>query len=266
MKKITLAFALLTFAVQAQDFPSPYCSVEDTDVEAITEITFAGTTITNTDITSILVDKTSTEVTLVPGDTYTLTVKGDTNGNFDNKIVAYIDWNKNGILNDDGEVFIIGTIFNSTGNDEISVSADITVPSDAVEEPTRIRITKIYQDNITSAVDDPCAIDMEIPDYGIFPGFGQALDFTVIPEQLSINSFEVSAFKVYPIPTQNILNVSYKSELNAVRVFNLLGQEVMAQNTTSTEVQMDLSSLAAGAYIVKVFSNDGEHNFRAIKQ
>lgn len=266
MKKITLAFALLTFAVQAQDFPSPYCSIADTSVEAITEVTFAGTTITNTNTTSILIDKTSTEVTLVPGDTYTLTVKGDTNGNFETKIMAYIDWNKNGVLDDAGEVFLIGILINSTGGDEVFVSADITVPSDAVEEPTRIRITKIFQDNITSAVDDPCGIDMEIPDYGIFPGFGQALDFTVIPEQLSINSFELSAFKVYPIPTQNILYVSYKSELNAVQIFNLLGQEVMAQNTTSSEVQIDLSSLTAGAYIVKVFSNDGQHNFRAIKQ
>ncbi len=266
MKKITLAFALLTGAIQAQNFPSPYCSIPTTSVEPITLVSFNDVIITNTNSTSILIDRTDTEIILVPGSTYTLTVEGDTRGNFDTSIVAFIDWNKNEILNDPGEVYAVGILSNSNGSDGTSVSLDITVPADAVLQTTRIRITKIYQDDYTLAVVDPCAISMEIPDYGTFPGYGQALDFAVYPGFLGIDSFEVNALSAYPIPTKDILNVEYKSMLNAVKIYNLLGQEVYSMNTASSKLAVDISYLSAGAYIVKLFAAEGQHSFKMIKQ
>lgn len=266
MKKITLAFTLLSFAAQAQDFPFPYCSIANTSVEAITSVTFGGTTITNTNSSSILIDKTATVVDVMPEDIYTITVKGDTSGNFDNDIVAFIDWNQNGILDDEGEIYAIGTLSSTSGYDDTNVFVDITIPTDAASGPTRIRITKVYGDDYTSAVVNPCAISMEIPDYGIFPGYGQALDFTLNVAVLSVASFDIKSLSVYPNPAKNILNVEYKSILNAVKIYNLLGQQVFTQNTNDSKVQIDVSTLSAGAYIVKLFTEEGEHSFRAIKQ
>lgn len=163
-------------------FPSPYCDIADADdviVEAITKVELDDTSITNDDTDSVLIDKTAIVVDVMAGETYTLSVEGDTEGDFDTNIVAFIDWNQNDILDDAGEIYELGTLTNSTGSDGISVSMDIDVPSDAVLGETRIRITKTYFDDLSDAIVTPCGIQFDPFGMGIFPGYGQALDFTL---------------------------------------------------------------------------------------
>lgn len=266
MKKITLALILLTFGAQAQSFPSPYCDIEDTSVEEITSIVFGETTISNTNNSDVLIDKTSTIIDVVPGETYTITVEGDTYGDFDNDITAFIDWNQNFTLNDTDEVYAVGTITDSNGNDGNSVTFDITIPEDALLGSTRIRITKVYGDEDSLAEVNPCAIEMDAFGMGAFPGYGQALDFTLNVVTLSVNTFDANALSVYPVPTKDVLNINYKSELSAVKIYNLLGQEVFAQNTAASALQLDISSLSAGTYIVKLSTEGMQHSLRIIKQ
>ncbi|MEO8934786.1 MAG: T9SS type A sorting domain-containing protein [Xanthomarina sp.] len=270
MKKITLALALLTMGAQAQIFPAPYCIIEENgaSIEEITSVIFDGISMDNTDDSLLLIDKTSTVVNAVRGETYTLEVDGNTYGNFDNDIVAFIDWNQNDLLEDAGEIYEIGTLTNSSGYGSNSITFNITIPTDAILGNTRIRITKVYKDDYTSAVINPCEILMEIPGYGIYEGYGQALDFTlnIEEEALSIKTFETNALSVYPNPTQDVLNIKYKSALNTVKVYNLLGQEVLVQNTSASQLQLDVSSLTAGAYMVKLFADEGQHSFKIIKQ
>ncbi|WP_456437560.1 T9SS type A sorting domain-containing protein [Psychroserpens sp.] len=269
MKKITLALALLTFGVQAQTFPLPYCTVDPTDTttEEITSVDFGGTTITNTDLSSISIDNTGTVVTINQEGTYTLVVTGNTVGAFDNDIVAFIDWNQNDVLDDAGEIYSIGTITNSTGSDGVFVSMDITVPAGAVLGTTRIRITKTYQDPDSLAAIDPCGILFFPFGFGPFGGYGQALDFTLeIEAPLSVDSFDLNNLSVYPIPTKDALNVTYNSVINAVTIYDFLGKEVYSKNTASANLQLDLSSLTIGIYIVKLISEEGQHSFKIIKQ
>lgn len=193
-------------------------------------------------------------------------MEGNTYGDFNNNIVAFIDWNQNGILDDANEIYEVGTLTNSDGDDGTSVSLDITVPADAELGTTRIRVTKTYTDDESIAEINPCAIEMDIVGIGVYPSFGQALDFTLDIGTLGAESFETNALSVYPVPTQDILNVEYKSVLNAVKIYNNLGQEVLAQNTDAANLQLDLSTLTAGAYIVKLFAEKGQHSFRIIKQ
>src|SRR5690554_2159860 len=163
-------------------FPDPYCEIADaTDVivEEITVVEFAGTEITNDDDDNVLIDKTDVVVEITAGDTYTISVEGNTNGDFETNIVAFIDWNQNGILDDAGEIYELGTLENSTGYDGVSVSMDITVPADAVPGQTRVRITKTYFDEFSDPIINPCGIEFDPWGMGIYPGYGQALDFTV---------------------------------------------------------------------------------------
>ena len=268
MKKITLVLFLFTIGAQAQ-FPSPYCEITDAgDVtaEEITSVAFAGTTITNTDATSVLVNQTATNVNVSQDQTYTIEVAGNTYGAFDTDIVAFIDWNQNDMLDDTGEIYQIGTIINSTGSDGTSVTMDITVPTDAVLGTTRIRITKTYQDPDSPAEIDACGIQFYPFGFGPFAGYGQALDFTLNIEALSVDSFEMDALSVYPIPTKNVLNINYKSILNTVKIYNTLGQEVYAKNTDAANLQLNVSTLAVGTYIVKLMTEEGQRNFTMIKQ
>lgn len=145
-------------------FPDPYCEIADAPdvvVEEITLVNFAGTEITNNDDVNVLIDKTNVVINITAEETYTLSVEGNTHGNFENKIVAFIDWNQNGILDDAGEIYEIGDLENSTGSDGIYVSMDITVPANAVAGQTRVRITKTYFDVDSDPIINPCGIEFD---------------------------------------------------------------------------------------------------------
>ena len=182
MQQQALDLVGTTPANRPMAFPEPYCEIADANdvtVEEITVVEFAATTITNTDTTTVLIDKIAEIIAVTADDTYTLSVQGDTKGDFENKIVAFIDWNQNGILDDAGEIYEIGDLENSTGDDGISASMDITVPSNAVAGQTRVRITKTYFDADSDPIINPCAIEFDPWGMGAFPGYGQALDFTI---------------------------------------------------------------------------------------
>lgn len=103
---------------------------------------------------------------MIPGETYPIALEGNTNGNFTNRFVVFIDWNQNGILNDAGEVYEIGTIVNSNGTDGQQATGNIVVPEDAVPGNTRMRVKKIFG---TTNFLNPC----------LGAGFGQAEDYTI---------------------------------------------------------------------------------------
>ena len=276
MKRITLAAALLlAIGAQAQTFPAPYCEIANglgVTVEEITRVSFADASIVNTDTSSVLINATSSTANLSPGQTYALAVEGNTAGNFETEIVAFIDWNQNGILDDDGEVYEVGTLINTDGADGVSVSIDIIVPTDAVLGETRIRLTKTYTDPNPDgippslAVIDPCGVVFDVFGGGIEVGYGQALDFTLNLETLSVSDFDRNALAVYPNPTTNVLNIDYRSNLTGITVYNSIGQEVLRRNTEASQLQLDLSKLTSGIYIVKLASEEGQHSFRVVKE
>lgn len=267
MKKITLALALMAMGAQAQTFPGPYCEVTPTTVEEITSLSLEGVTITNTDLTSTLIDHTATVINVTPGETVFLEYHGNTHGNFKNEFVAYIDWDQNGLLDDPMDVMQIGYIENSTGFDNEYVIAQFTIPNNALLGQTRIRITKTAVDDDSMVLTDPCKLQRyDWMTQTVLSSAGQAIDFTLNVQTLGVETFEESALTVFPNPTKDVLNVKYKSVINTVKIYNLLGQEVLAQNAKHNQLQIDVSALTAGAYIVKLFADKGEHSLRMIKK
>lgn len=83
---------------------------------------------------------------------------------------------------------------------------------------------------------------------------------------LGRNDFDVKAFTYHPNPVKDIINLSYSSEITSVTVFNLLGQQVIAQKANATEVKVDMSSLADGAYIVNVTAGNTVKTIKVIKK
>ncbi|QNK78578.1 T9SS type A sorting domain-containing protein [Winogradskyella sp. PAMC22761] len=276
MKKITLTAALLlAIGAQAQTFPAPYCEIangSEVTIEEITSVSFADASIVNTDISFVLINATSSTANVSPGQTYALAVEGNTAGDFETDIVAFIDWNQNGVLDDDGEVYEVGTLSNTDGLDGLSVSIDIIVPTDAVLGETRIRLIKTYTDPNPEglppslAVIDPCGVVFNVFGESVEPGYGQALDFTLNLATLSTDTFERNALAVYPNPAKDVLNINYKSNLSGVTVYNIVGQEVLRRNVEASQLQIDLSEFTSGVYIVKLFSEEGQHSFRVVKQ
>lgn len=128
----------------ASSFPSPYCTTSFTQsVEPLTLVNFAG--INNTSSASLTSpaheNYTAHTGTVQTNQTYTFTIKGNTNGAANSFVKACIDWNQNTTF-DAGEDYNLGSLFNSTGTDAVALTATINVPGNAVPGTTRLRVIK----------------------------------------------------------------------------------------------------------------------------
>ncbi len=84
---------------------------------------------------------------------------------------------------------------------------------------------------------------------------------------LYINDFtSESEFVIYPNPAKDILNIQVKQglEINAIEIYNQLGQIVMA--TTNAVNSVDVANLASGTYFVKVNTEKGSANAKFVKE
>ena len=146
-----------------------YCAPSFTIVEPITNVTFAG--INNT--TSNTIDGTPDLesfcdlATVIQGNaTNQISVKGNTGGNFTNYFRAYVDWDQNGTFgNNANEIYDLGSIANSTGNDTNTLISNISVPATATIGLTKMRVIKNYNTYVTG----PCVAN----------NYGQAEDYCV---------------------------------------------------------------------------------------
>lgn len=81
---------------------------------------------------------------------------------------------------------------------------------------------------------------------------------------LGTNDIDNSGFDFYPNPVKNELNITSKSDVRNIMVYNLSGQMVM--NSKSMTKKLDTSSLPAGVYLVKVELENGQiETFKIVK-
>ena len=268
MKKITFLlffnFTLISGSLFAQNFPDPYCNITEDDVydiEEITQVSLNNVLIENANTVDPLIDKTAEVIELIAGETYTITLKGNTYGNYDNQFNMYIDWDNNGVLNDTGENYVVGTIFNSTGADSQSASFEFTVPQNTAVGETRVRILKGYfyideEDEMwnTPLLDDPCAIKtyntlFEEEDLN----YGQALDFTInIVSDASVKPLNLANLSVYPNPVSDMLNINYNENITKLTIYDVAGRSVKSIATNNSMNSINISDLKSGTYLLSI--------------
>jgi hypothetical protein len=83
---------------------------------------------------------------------------------------------------------------------------------------------------------------------------------------LDRGTFDVANFSYYPNPTSDVVNISYADEITQVRVFNMLGQEVITKQVNATTAQIDLSQFASGTYFVEVTADEVSKTVKVIKK
>ena len=122
-----------------------YCATGySTANEAITNVTFAGiNNSTGANTTGGNHEYFCDTAIVEQSGTYTISVNGDTEGNYSDGVIAYFDWNQNGVFTDSGEDYIIGVLTNNNGFGT-PVTANITVPSYATLGTTTMRVMKMY--------------------------------------------------------------------------------------------------------------------------
>lgn len=156
------------------DNPGEYCIPEIAfEVEPITKVEFSNISKTSSLTSTEGYEDFTEEIANVnAGETYTIKLQGKAKWNWNvNTYTVFIDWNQNGIMDEEGEVYSAGYLLGSTGEDGQTVEYDITIPENAVNGETRMRVLKVYSPSSTAMFwpDGACG------DYN----YGQIEDYTV---------------------------------------------------------------------------------------
>lgn len=89
--------------------------------------------------------------------------------------------------------------------------------------------------------------------------------FSWKPKTLSTSTFNLADLAVYPNPVTNFLNLNYQNNIENIKIFNVLGQEIINKNINASNDQIDMSQVAPGTYIAKISANKAVQTFKVIK-
>lgn len=154
-------------------------------------------------------------------------------------IVVYIDYNNDGFF-DEQELVSSGTLLSKwIYIDTINIREENFVP----DHPLRMRIICSNGSNDIQ----PCG-DI---------GSGSSIDFSVTIRPSAINNN--NEFAMYPNPVVNVLTISGKADLTGAEcfVYSTTGQIMKKITGTTPIIRLDVSSLAAGVYLLKTQLPDG---------
>ncbi len=237
---------------------SSYCGVTATAAEPITSVTFSNISNTSSaSATSSYENFISQVGNLEIGKEYKITVKGNAMAAYKvSTFTAFIDWNQNGTLDNENEIYRIGFVKGSTGVDDMSAELTIRVPDNAVIGNTRLRLLK---------VNSPSTFAMFWPT-GACGNYtsGQVEDYTLnVKAALATNETSFNKVQFYPNPVKDVLTVSSSKKVNSISVYNVAGQLVKTAQNANT---VNMSNLSAGVYVVKTDVEGKTETSKVIKK
>jgi len=114
---------------------------------------------------------------------------------------------------------------------------------------------------------DTMAIDLDYFDtVGTFNGTFTATDtssnsdtapYTVeVINTLTVNEQEIAGFKIYPNPTNSVLNITAIENIKKIILYNSLGQILLEKQINATETKLNIEKLSNGIYILKTYGKN----------
>ena len=189
-------------------------------------------------------DYTSISTDVTTGGVYDLVVNQNTDGDYTCVSTVWIDWNQNCLFDDD-EGYDLGTAFGTVDGPASNSPFAVTVPADALDGSTIMRVTTKYASSATSCENGH---DAEVEDYTI----------NVIP-LLSVDEFgSLGGFSIFPNPNNGSFNVRLNSLSNndiKVSVFDIRGREVFNKKYEANpefNETVNLNRVQSGMYLVQV--------------
>jgi hypothetical protein len=80
-----------------------------------------------------------------------------------------------------------------------------------------------------------------------------------------VEDFAAGSFSVYPNPVKDVLNISTKTAVDNVTVYDVLGKVVLTQQPGVISPKVDMSGLASGAYMVQVTIGNATKTVKVLK-
>jgi len=88
----------------------------------------------------------------------------------------------------------------------------------------------------------------------------------ISPNLVGVDTENVNNLHVYPVPASDILNISTSYTDYVVNIYNLQGQVVKTISKQTGQVQLDVTILPAGNYILELISTEGRQIRNFIKK
>lgn len=83
---------------------------------------------------------------------------------------------------------------------------------------------------------------------------------------LGLNDLDLSKLKVYPNPTYDVINISYKDLINRIEIYSMSGQLVLSSTINLSEATVDLSTLSEGVYMLKMYVGTSSQFVKIVKK
>jgi len=73
-------------------------------------------------------------------------------------------------------------------------------------------------------------------------------------------------FAVYPNPARDLLNITSGTEISSISIYDIRGSLLLKENYESVHCVADISRLAPGAYIIRIFTARGSQAVKFVKE
>ena len=84
---------------------------------------------------------------------------------------------------------------------------------------------------------------------------------------LSINEFNKLNFSLYPNPSKGTWNIKTQNlNMSAIKVYDILGKNVLSSTPNATEAVINGSSLKAGLYFAQIKTAGGVSSIKLVKE
>ena len=190
-------------------------------------------------------DYTDISTTVRPDEIHDLTVQVNTDGDYIVHTKVWIDWNQDCDFDDVNEEYDLGTAENVADAATTLSPLSITIPSDAIEGLTTMRVSTKYASDPTSCMTGQ---DAEVEDYTL------AVDATLFVEDSILEGFNL-----YPNPSNGSFNLKFNTESNEnveIQLYDLTGKLVKELQFSNISFQfserISFQNTAKGFYVLKI--------------
>lgn len=99
--------------------------------------------------------------------------------------------------------------------------------------------------------------------------YGKQYKYSLKESKLLSNDYSITikdGEKLQRKSIADLLNISYKSEINSVSFYNVLGQEIMTKTINANTSIVDTASSSSATYFLKIVSGDSYAMHKIIKE
>lgn len=205
-------------------------------------------------------DFTAISTSVNTGEEHQISVTFDTAG-FQDHCYVFIDWNQDFVFNTTNERYDLG----SHTNDVSTATFNITIPTDAADGNTRMRVVVEYDDPNSNFGEGPCTADY-------LSGWGETEDYTIEVQNpvASIEDFAFSGFNLYPNPSNGEINLAFEvinTDEVTTQLYDLRGRKVSQKTFKNVSTQfsekLTYDNVSTGIYLLRI-SNGGKVSTRKI--